>query len=223
MPTPDAKAIPRRGQRDAEATKEALLTAGMELFAERGFTGARVEAIARRAGINKAMINYYFGGKVGLYDAILASTFRSLRDRLRILPGAETPAADRLRRFIELFSETALERPLFPALMIRELMAGGDRLQHYVVPRVLEIFAVVRDIVEQGIREGDFRPVHPLATHMSLVGSLFFFFVSAPGRRKILETVELPFTPPNEAEYIRHVQDLFAGGLAARSEEEPSS
>ncbi|MCP4657706.1 MAG: helix-turn-helix transcriptional regulator, partial [bacterium] len=54
-----------RGHYDAAATREALLEAATELFAERGFDGAKVEAIARRAGVNKAMISYHFGGKQG--------------------------------------------------------------------------------------------------------------------------------------------------------------
>src|SRR5438034_5239947 len=66
-------------RRDAAATREALLAAGAELFAERGYDGVPVTAIAQRAGVNKAMINYHFGGKRKLYLAIVSVTFAEIR------------------------------------------------------------------------------------------------------------------------------------------------
>ena len=70
------------GIRDADATREALLLAGLEEFAAGGFDGATVDRIARRAAVNKAMINYHFGGKAGLYRAILEAEFGWLEERL---------------------------------------------------------------------------------------------------------------------------------------------
>ena len=74
-------ALPTTGpgrRRDAAATRDALLTAGGELFAERGYDGVPVAAIAQKAGVNKAMINYHFGGKRKLYLAIVTATFANI-------------------------------------------------------------------------------------------------------------------------------------------------
>src|SRR5882672_2033057 len=57
-------------QRDADRSRRALLDAALEEFSLRGFAGARVADIARRAGVNKQLINYYFGSKEGLYLAL---------------------------------------------------------------------------------------------------------------------------------------------------------
>jgi len=57
-------------QRDAERSRQALLDAALDEFSERGYAGARVADIARRAGVNKQLINYYFGSKEGLYLAV---------------------------------------------------------------------------------------------------------------------------------------------------------
>lgn len=62
---------PEARQRDAERTRQALLDAACAEFAAKGLAGARVSAIAERAGVNKQLISYYFGGKQGLYQAIL--------------------------------------------------------------------------------------------------------------------------------------------------------
>ncbi len=61
---------PAERQRDPERTRQALLDAALREFAEKGFAGARVGEIAARAGVNKQLISYYFGGKHGLYRAL---------------------------------------------------------------------------------------------------------------------------------------------------------
>ncbi|MBF6078043.1 TetR family transcriptional regulator [Nocardia beijingensis] len=67
--TPD----PAHRVRDAERTKRCLLEAALDEFAAKGYAGARVGAIAERAGVNKQLITYYFGGKEGLYRALQAN------------------------------------------------------------------------------------------------------------------------------------------------------
>jgi TetR/AcrR family transcriptional regulator len=77
-PTPEGTAAhrPRRAprpeerQRDAERTRQQLLAAALDEFSAKGFSGARVQDIAARAGVNKQLINYYFGSKEGLYEAL---------------------------------------------------------------------------------------------------------------------------------------------------------
>jgi AcrR family transcriptional regulator len=77
---------------DAAATRAALLSAGAALFAEDGFDGVTTAAVAARAGVNKALISYHFGGKRGLYQAILASGFAEMAERLKAVE-ARTPGA----------------------------------------------------------------------------------------------------------------------------------
>ncbi len=62
---------PNERLRDAERSRQRILAAALSEFAEKGFAGARVRAIAERAGVNSQLISYYFGGKEGLYDEIM--------------------------------------------------------------------------------------------------------------------------------------------------------
>lgn len=71
---------PAERVRDAERSRAALLDAAEAEFAEKGLAGARVGVIAERAGLNKQLISYYFGGKQGLYDAILERWYARERD-----------------------------------------------------------------------------------------------------------------------------------------------
>jgi TetR/AcrR family transcriptional regulator len=202
---------------DPEARREALLAAGTELFAEHGFDGVRVEAIARKAGVNKAMINYHFGGKRKLYAAILTSTFSDLVARVEQLRHSSRPAGDLLREFVAIFAEMAIaRRPNFPALLLREVLSGGRMIDREVLPSVLAIFAVLREIIQRGVREGSFRPVDPVLTHLSLIGSLAFFFGTAAFRNRMIAEGKIPIEPPDPVAYVRHIQDLMARGLAAQ-------
>lgn len=198
-----------------EETRDRLLNAATDLFAEKGFDGARVEEIAGKARVNKAMINYHFGGKEGLYVAILLSTFESAVQRLKALEDSTEPADAQLREFVRLFAGLAAARPGLPAMLLREVLSGGRHLDDDVLPHFLGVFAQVRRIVARGIRDGIFRPVDPLLTHLSLIGALVFFFSTSPLRARLGAEGKLPVAPPSDAAFVEHLQNLITRGLAA--------
>src|SRR4029453_16234425 len=102
-----ASATRRARRRDSVATREALVAAGTELFAERGYDGVPVAAIAHKAGVNKAMINYHFGGKRKLYVAIVTATFSEIVASVERLADSTRPAPDVLRELVALVGEVA--------------------------------------------------------------------------------------------------------------------
>lgn len=203
-----------RASRDSERTRAALLATGTEIFAELGFDGAKVGAIAERAGVNKAMINYHFGGKQGLYTAILETTFAEANSALSVLRGRAESADELLRRFVEVWAGIAERRPAFPAMVLREVLSGGRHMDQRVLPSFLGLFEHVREVVERGVREGTFRPVNPLLTHLALVGSLVFFFATRSFRERLIREGKLPAAIPDTAGFVRHVQELTTRGLA---------
>jgi AcrR family transcriptional regulator len=208
------KSRPRR--RDPEATRQALLAAGSRLFAERGYDGVALAAIADTARVNKAMVSYHFGGKRALYGAIVTATFADVVTRAEALAAARRPAPDLLRELVALLADTATRRsPHFPAVMLREVLSGGTHLSSETITYPLRVADVVRRIVERGVREGAFRPVDPLLTHLSLVGSLLFFFASTRLRTRLLAEGRLRAKAPDAAGYVQHVQDLLIHGLTA--------
>jgi len=206
----------RARRRDAAATRQALLAAGTELFAERGYDGVPVAAIAAKAGVNKAMINYHFGGKRKLYVAIVSATFAEIIAGIEHLASSERPAPEVLRELVALVGDVATRRhPHFCTMMLREVVAGGKHLESEVMDKPVRILEAVQNIVARGVREGDFRPVDPLLTHLSLVGSLVFFFATRRFRERVLAKRRPALTPPDPEAYVKHTQDLLTHGLAA--------
>jgi len=206
---------PRGAAADVASTRAALLRAWTEVFAERGFKGATADLIARRAAANKAMINYHFRSKKGLYQAILTATFSEMKARLEAAGAERRPAADQLRQFIASFAELAAERPAFPVMLLREVTSGGEHLEAGTLASLAAVFGLVRGILQQGMRDGTLRKVDPLATHISIVGPLCFYFATARFREKTLPKAGLPLRPPTDPEFVAHLQELVCRGLAA--------
>ena len=205
------------GRREKEkrgpgATRQALLRAGAELFSERGFDGVPIEEVADRAGVNKALISYHFRGKRGLYVAILESTFASLAERLKAVEAGSGSARDTLRAFLGTFDQFTRERPGFPTLFMREVLAVG--IDEAVLPHLLEIIGFSRRLAERGAREGVFRRVDPLLFHLTLVGSLIFFFATEPARRKAAAQARLGFVLPDSKAFLCYLEELTLRGLA---------
>jgi AcrR family transcriptional regulator len=214
----DKRRIARRSRRrrDPDATRAALLAAGTQLFAERGYDGVPVSAIAEKARVNKAMISYHFGGKRKLYLAILTAAFSEIVSRAEKLSHSTQPAPDLLRELVALVGDTVVRgNPHFPAMMLREVLSGGKHLETEIIASPLRIAEVVRQIIERGVREGSFRPVDPLLTHLSLVGSLLFFFATARLRERLSAEGRLRARTSDPASYVKHIQDLLIHGVDA--------
>jgi len=202
--------------KDSGSTRMALLEAAAVLFPKLGFDGATSDLLAAEAGVNKAMINYHFGGKKGLYQALLVSVLAEVHDTLGRLRQAELPAEVKLSRFIEQFSALNTRRPTLAALILREVLSGGRFVDEALMPRFLGIFESVRAIVWQGTREGAFRRVDPLLTHLSIVGALIFFFGTAPFRERLIAEGRIPALPPTVEKFVAHLQEMVMDGIASR-------
>jgi TetR/AcrR family transcriptional regulator len=205
-----------RRHRDPDATRDALLRAGTELFALRGFDGVTIDDIAVQAGVNKALISYHFRGKRGLHRTILQSTLGATVERMRGLAESSRPPTDLLREFIAYFHHMAtVERPFFPALVLREVVTAGKAFDEAVVPEILGILQSIQAIIERGVREGAFRAVNPLLAHVGIIGSLLFFYATEPPRRRLVAEGRLPVPLPSTDEFLQHIQETVIRGLAA--------
>jgi AcrR family transcriptional regulator len=208
---------PRRRTRDPEATREALLRSATELFALHGYDGVRVDALARRAGVNKALISYYFGGKRHLYRAAIESSFRELRGLAEGLRDRSGAPDELVGRFIDGFADLArTRRPHFPALFLRETLSTGE-LAPEAVEHVASILKAFRDVLHRGNREGLFRALDPAQVYIHVVGSLAFFFATEPARTRLARKGKLPIVAPSPDAYVAFVRDAVSRALAART------
>jgi TetR/AcrR family transcriptional regulator len=203
------------GKKDPDSTRSALLQAGAELFSRHGFGGTKVEAIAARAGVNKAMINYHFRGKEGLYAAILESTLGQVVARLTQIQHEQLPADEQLARIIATFHELARAHPAFPAMMLREVISERTTTSLEALAYPLAVMGIVHEVLVRGIREGVFREISLLPVHLTSIGSLMLFFAAQPVRERLLARAPDRVPLVTEDEYVQQVTQLILRGIAA--------
>ena len=166
-------------------TRERLLVAAREEFAARGFDGAKVDRIARRARINKAMVYYHFPSKAALYLAILREQFTAVAAAVSEARAKGGAPIEQLGRYIDTIAHVALARPHFPPMWLREIAEGGRHLDESVLGELRRVLETLAAILKDGKDQGAFRPAHPFVTQMGIMAPLMFFAASAPVRLRV--------------------------------------
>ena len=177
---PTDTAVAAIKQRGAERTMLDILTVATEEFANYGLSGARVDAIAERTRTSKRMIYYYFGGKDGLYRAVLEHAFRSIRSHEAQTGVAELPPLEGLRKLVEFTFDYEETHPYFIRLVAVENINYAEHLAK--LPSIREINAsaieTLDGVLQRGRAAGIFRPgIAAFDLHL-LITSFCFFRVS---------------------------------------------
>jgi len=167
-------------QRDAERTRAELLDVATEVFAEQGYSGARVDEIADRTRTTKRMIYYYFGGKEQLYLAVLENAYRGIREAERVIHVGDLAPTEALRRLAELTYDHHVRHSDFIRLVMIENIHRGAFIRQIDAIRELGQPAVglLDEILQRGRATGEFRDdVDAFDVHM-LISSYCVFQVA---------------------------------------------
>ena len=195
-------ATTRRASSESQA---AIFRAAAFEFAERGYDGAGVDRIAASAGVNKAMLYYHYGSKLGLYVEVLRDMFRVLGARARLLADGTGTAECKLDRWVVTIVEEAASRPWFPPIMLRELASGAPHFDPDTVDLLNSIYLAVRDIILQGQREGTVREIDPLLAHLTIMPPILIFFA----RQRVVARGAIRSgvgEPRKLDDFVRHMQ-----------------
>lgn len=209
-------AEPRRRQPDV--TRNAILQAALVEFASEGLAGARMDAIADAAGVNKALLYYYFTDKEALYGAVLDRFFEKLIHRIVTVCNQPGTAGERFLAYARTHFDSIAESPYYAHIFMSELMGasrGGsphlDRIfQKYMQP----IGALVFGLVQEGVNSREFRRVDPNQFLPSAIGAIVHYFLTAPVRQKFIPGVDFS-SPKFIAERRGAVLDFIAAALFA--------
>ena len=197
------------------ATRQKILDAASSAFAADGFGGARVDEIARRAGVNKALLYSHVGNKQALYTAVLMRNFDRIEAALAAATAPEGTARDRLAAVIATVTRTLQTYPDHPRIVLRELASAGSHLQPEVLERMMRIMGTVRHLLSDGVRSGDFRATEPVMTHLTMIGASLILNAVAPLRSRAAEIGPEMQIPEHDAKVAPFLTDLLLNGIAA--------
>jgi len=202
-----------RGQ--PAASRAAILRAAAEEFAKHGIAGARTEAIAREARVNKALLYYYFKDKETLYGAVLDSAFSGLKATVFRVLDSDLPPREKIMTYVGTYFDFIASNQVYPKLMQREMMRAREghspHIEKLVKNYFQPIYARVGELLRQGIAEGEFRKVDPAHFIPSVVAMIIFYFSSAPLIQKIVRFN--PLAPERIAERRAAVLDFISAAL----------
>ena len=211
---PLAKAIRLGTRGKPEESRKAILKAAVHEFAREGVSGARTDAIARSAGVNKALLYYYFKDKDALYQAVLDQVFSGVRSAIHNALSQNLPPREKLAGYVCAHFDYIASNPLYPRIVQAEFLRAGrdpSRLEriakHYFRPVFLELSALLKE----GEQSGEFRRVDPIHFIPSMISVIVFYFNTAP-IMKLMTGVD-PMSPERLAERRSAVIDFISAAL----------
>jgi len=197
---------------DEMATRERLLVAGKQLFAEKGFAATTTREIAARAGCNLSLIAHYFGGKEGLLRELISGRVALVQGELDALARSTAPLREKLARWVGFLVEKMGEDRDFTQLFHREVASRNDAFLQDFKPVAQAVSSVFIAMLEDARVRGELRAdLDPKIAAMLLIGMGQFYFINYP----VTSQVVGPSTPELCEQIRRHVLTIFEHGALA--------
>ena len=206
----------RPSRRNASDTRQKVLAAAFREFADKGLDGARVDEIARRAGVNKGMLYHYFGNKEQLFSAALEELYTTIRAKQGTLQVRDLKPEQAMRKLIVHTAEIWMEHPDFFGVLNSENLHRGRHVKRS--KEIIRMYEPVLDQMKQlltaGSREGVFRNgIDPLDLYIS-ISALAAHYISNRHTLEALFNTKLS-APKRWAQRCEHMTDMVMRYLKA--------
>ena len=169
-------------------TERRILDAAHVVFLREGTAGARMHEIAREAGVNQALLHYYFRSKERLAEAVFQRIAEQIFPRVFGILGSDAAIEDKVDRFVQVYLDAFVESPFLPGYILSELHHHPARLHQLLATPTGELpVKVARPALERLgaqidglVRAGSLRPITPQQFTVNLVSLCVFPFAARP-------------------------------------------
>ncbi len=172
--SPIGRRILREGRHFASVRR--IVVAARKVFAQKGLSGARMDDIARVAGVNKALAYYYFRSKAELHRFVLETMIAQISGQMESPVVLAMDPPERVRALVNLTFDFVTRNPAYPRLVQRELMADRRPLHWMVVAHQRPLHKRVVNAIREGIARGQFRDVDPDQMVFTIFGMIMYYF-----------------------------------------------
>ena len=157
-----------------------ILAAARLIFQTRGYYGTRMQDIADEAGINKAMLHYYFRSKDKLFEKIIEDVFTILVGNISEVLTSELTFEEKISAFFEQFIDALKKNPHFPAFLIHEINHNFGRIEDLVSRQVINIPPIFILEIKDQIKAGKIKDISPYHLLMNMLAMSIFPFAARP-------------------------------------------
>ena len=161
------------------STEEKILEAAKKVFVRKGMYGARMQEIADEAGINKALLHYYFRGKNKLFDAIFREAFQEMAPKAFDILQGDLPLDEKIKLFVSKYIDTISANPFLPLFIINEINQNPDRLG-----TIVDLMGGIKDEISKDVKvkvkAGEFRDIDPVQLFVNILAMSLFPFLAKP-------------------------------------------
>jgi AcrR family transcriptional regulator len=182
------------GKLQDHSTEEKIMDAAIKVFTQKGLAGARMQEIADEAGVNKAMVHYYYRSKQNLFENIFKKKVKELFRAISIILAADKSFEDKVRSFIETEIEVISQFPTLPLFVLNE--AGKN-------PAILEevfeeggpkqMIGLFKMMVEHEVNQGNIRTISFEELLINIMSLCIYPFVARPILQFVLDKDDLDY------------------------------
>jgi TetR/AcrR family transcriptional regulator len=173
-----------------ENTEERILVAARKVFMQKGLAGSRMQDIADEAGINKALLHYYYRTKEKLFEIIFLEHKQKMFGNLVKILDSDKSVLEKIELIIEHEQDSLQALPQLPLFIMNEVNCNPERVMEMHDKMMKDVQLKFFAQVEKEIAEGKIRPIKPLDLMLNLVGLNVFPYLSMPMFGHIMEMSE---------------------------------
>lgn len=165
-------------------TEQKIMDAAKEVFQQKGMTGARMQEIADKAGINKALLHYYYRTKEKLFDKVFEIAFSIFIPRMQEIMLSEKPVFEKIEFFIENYMDLLTKHPYIPIFVINELNRNPQILVNIFEKNIdikeNKLFEKIDAQIQAEVQKGIIKPIDTRNLMMNVIGLIVFPIAARP-------------------------------------------
>ncbi len=199
---------------ESSEARLSLIKAAATLFAENGYSATGVQQITDAAGVNKAMLYYYFMSKEGIYNVLINEGIRIIEHAVSIAEHATGVVEERLRIFLKTYLTTAEENPELARIIFREAFGECESARQVVADNFKDNVRRLAELISAAQARGELRPdIDPVYSAYSLFGNANMFITRLVVNRQPIDVAPL----------VDHILSIFMRGMISEKNQPEDS
>lgn len=170
------------------STETTILEAAKRVFQRKGMDGSRMQEIADEAGINKALLHYYYRSKQLLFEAVFRSAFMVMAPQLNKIFNDDSSIFEKIKNFSENYISFVIQQPYLPNFIIQEVNRNPDFIKRLFEERHFPDLEKFTKQINDAVSQGAIKPIKAEQLFLNIISLNLFPFLAAPLLKEFINT-----------------------------------